>query len=98
MLYILDEEVPKVYNLPKNISVSSNSGKAFVIVNWTEPNATDNSGVVTVSSSIKSGSLFYIGITNVTYTATDSSGNTAEYTFVVTVTGQYVDFSTLAIV
>ena len=85
--YVSDEEIPKLNNIPSNISVSSNVGQAFAIVNWTEPNANDNSGVVTVSSSIKSGSLFYIGITNVTYTAVDPSGNTAKYIFIVTVTG-----------
>ena len=90
--HVLDEEVPKLHNLPNNISVPTNVGQAFARVNWTEPNATDNSGVVTVSSDIKSGSLFYIGTTNVTYTAVDPSGNAAEYNFIVTVAGQYVDF------
>ena len=60
------------------------------MVYWTEPepSATDNSGVVTISSSAIPGSLFYIGTANVTYTAVDPSGNIAEYTFTVTVTGQ----------
>ena len=91
--YILDKEVPKFNDLPDNISVSTNAGQAFAIVNWMEPepNATDNSGVVTISSTAKPGSLFNIGITNVTYTAVDSSGNTAEYTFIVKVTGEGVD-------
>ena len=92
--HFLDTEVPKLDNLPENISVSSSSGKAFAIVNWKDPNAIDNSGAVTVSSSIKSGSLFYIGTTNVTYTAVDPSGNTDDFTFVVTVKGQYVDLRT----
>ena len=83
----LDDEAPKLDNLPNNMSVSSNAGQAFAMVNWREPNATDNSGVVTVSSSIKPGSRFYIGSTNVTYTAADPSSNEDKYSFIVTVTG-----------
>ena len=88
MSYVIDHEDPKLYNLPNHSSVVSNTGQAFAIVIWTEPDAVDNSGVVMVSSSAKPGSLFYIGTTNVTYTAVDASGNAAEYTFNVTVIGQ----------
>ena len=84
---LLDDEAPKFDNLPSNMSVFSDAGQAFAIVNWTEPDAVDNSGVVMVSSSAKPGSPFYIGTTNVTYTAVDASGNAAEYTFNVTVIG-----------
>ena len=64
-------------------------------MNWTEPSATDNSGVVNMSSTIKPESLFYIGTTKVTYTAVDPSGNADDYTFTVTVTGQYVNIESL---
>ena len=53
-----------------------------------EPTATDNSGIVTMSSTTKPGSQFYLGTTSMTYTAVDPSGNKAEYNFIVTVTGQ----------
>lgn len=43
--------------------------------------ATDNCSVASIDYSIPSGSLFPIGITPVTATATDGSGNTAECTF-----------------
>ena len=89
MSYILDDEVPRFDNLPNNISVSSIIGKDFSIVNWTEPNVTDNSGVVNMSSTIKPGSPFYIGTTDVKYAAVDPSGNVDGYTFIVRVTGQY---------
>ena len=91
--YVLDNEAPKLYNLPNSISVYSNSGKAFAIVNWSEPNATDKSDKVTVSSRIKPGSQFYLGTTTVTYTAVEPSGNSNCYTFAVTVTDQYVDLT-----
>ncbi|WP_170827426.1 BspA family leucine-rich repeat surface protein [Roseivirga sp. 4D4] len=47
--------------------------------------ATDNSGVVTLDFDITEGSLFPVGTTPVTATATDGSGNTSQVTFNVTV-------------
>lgn len=43
--------------------------------------ARDNCGPATVTCSRPSGSLFLLGLTNVTCTATDSSGNTASCDF-----------------
>ena len=51
------------------------NGNTFAVVNWTEPSATDNSGVQTLTSSHSSGSQFPVGETIVQYTSTDSSGN-----------------------
>ena len=51
-------------------------------VNWTELQATDNSGDVFLTFRTHSpGSTFPIGITTVTYTFTDSSNNTASRSF-----------------
>lgn len=50
------------------------------IVNWTVPVASDCS-TVSVVSSHDSGDVFPIGVTAVTYTATDSYGNTASCSF-----------------
>ena len=55
-----------------------------------EPTVTDNSWLFTVKSSHISGSAFAIGVTEVTYTATDPSGNTAGFSFNVTVKGIYI--------
>ncbi|KAJ8021267.1 Hyalin [Holothuria leucospilota] len=55
------------------------------VINWTPPTATDNSGQVEVSSDIMSGFCFSIGETVVTYTATDSSNNIMQCTFLVTI-------------
>ena len=55
---------------------------------WTEPTATDNSGMVTLTSDYISGGSFPVGTTTVTYTATDESGNTAECDFDVIVAGK----------
>ena len=56
------------------------------MVNFPTPTATDNSGQVTVTTDIASGSTFNVGTpTTVTATATDAAGHTATCTFKVTV-------------
>ena len=55
-------------------------------VSWVEPTATDNSGVVSLSSRSRApGSFFVVGSTDVTYVFVDGSGNTAACTFSVNV-------------
>ena len=90
-MFVSDKEMPTLGNPPKNIHACTNIGKAFAIVNWTEPGATDNSDDVTLSSTRNPGAKFYIGTTNVTYTAIDPSGNKAYFTFMVTVTGELIE-------
>ena len=58
-----------------------------VVVKFTEPTATDNSGVVTLQSRTHApGQFFIVGSTPVTYVFVDGSGNTEQYTFNVVVT------------
>ncbi len=57
-------------------------------VSWTEPTADDNCyGAVTVTQTagLPNGSIFPVGTTTVTYTATDSTGQTDSCSFTVTV-------------
>jgi large repetitive protein len=54
-------------------------------VTFTGNSATDNSGFVTITYSIPSGSAFGFGTTTVTATATDAFGNKTVKTFTVTV-------------
>ena len=60
-------------------------------VSWSEPTATDNSGIVSLQSRTHApGQFFVVGSTPVTYTFVDGSGNTARCTFTVIVTeGKY---------
>ena len=59
-------------------------------VSWTPPTASDNSGeAVTLTSDYSPGDTFPIGTTTVTYTATDTYGNTATSIIIVIVTGKY---------
>ncbi|WP_439516378.1 HYR domain-containing protein [Sediminibacterium sp.] len=82
---VTDVQKPVISNLPTNISVSNDASVCGAKVNWTAPTATDNCPGVTISSTHAPGSLFPVGNTTVTYTATDASGNQVSGSFTVTV-------------
>ena len=91
-----DAEVPIISGTPSNETVNTGSGLPIVTVSWTPPTASDNSGeAVTLTSDYTPGDRFSIGTTTVTYTATDTYGNTATSTFNVVVIGKYLHFSLL---
>lgn len=79
-----DSQLPVISNCPTNI-VASLGASCTVAVSWTEPTVSDNCSVASFSSNKPSGSEFGEGVTPVTYTATDTYGNTATCTFNVTV-------------
>jgi gliding motility-associated-like protein len=85
---VSDEEPPTIV-CPDNIDVNVDLGVCGAEVTYTLPTATDNDGavvsVVLISGSAP-GEVFPVGITTVTYRATDSAGNFAECSFNVTVT------------
>ncbi|HRI00186.1 MAG TPA: HYR domain-containing protein [Saprospiraceae bacterium] len=83
-IYKLDADGPRIENCPANITVDPNPN-CKVTVNWTTPTATDNCGVVNLSSTHNSGSEFGIGTTEITYTATDACGYSSSCSFTVTV-------------
>ena len=61
-------------------------GTTSINVPWTEPTATDNSGMTpTVTQSHQPGDSFNAGITQVVYTFTDVAGNQATCSFSVTI-------------
>ena len=63
-------------------------GEPTAVVNWTDPQATDNSRQTpTVTCSTKSGSQFGIGETKVICQAVDRSGNKATCMFTVKIEG-----------
>lgn len=79
-----DREKP-VLIVPANLSVVAESGQSNAVVNYTAT-AADNSGSVAVVCTPPSGTAFPIGVTTVTCTAIDDSGNVATGSFTVTVT------------
>ena len=82
-----DIEVPVISGVPASVVALTNGNSP---VNWVIPTATDNSDVVSLTSTHGVGVyIFPLGETSVTYTATDPSGNTATHTFTVTVRSKY---------
>ncbi len=79
-----DTTAPSV-TCPDDISTNIPSGQTSVVVNYPQPTASDNCGSVTANCAPASGSSFPLGVTNVTCTATDGSGNTGTCSFAVTV-------------
>lgn len=70
--------------IPSDIIVSANE-MCQATATWAPPTAADNCGSATMTSSHAPGSLFLLGSTTITYTATDGSGNTSTCTFKVIV-------------
>jgi hypothetical protein len=82
---VTDDEDPTI-TCPDDIVVGSDAGQCGATVTWDSPLTSDNCPGETVSCSPASGSFFDVGVTQVTCTATDTSGNTAQCMFNVTVT------------
>jgi hypothetical protein len=80
-----DPEAPVISGMPANIVVNTDAGLATAVVSWAAPTASDNVGVVSLSSDVASGSTFSIGVTTVSYTAMDAAGNQTIASFTVTV-------------
>ncbi len=79
------DNTPPVLNVPENITVPSAPGQTNAVVNYLVTASDDFPGV-TVISLPPSGSKFPIGVTTVTATAVDASGNRTQKTFTITVT------------
>ena len=86
VVHVVDT-TPPVLSLPSPV-VGATSGSGAVVV-YTVPAADLVDGSVAVSCTPPSGSTFPIGTTTVTCTASDSHGNRATGSFVVTVFQQY---------
>jgi HYR domain/Secretion system C-terminal sorting domain len=81
----VNDQTAPVITCPANITVTTPVGSCTAVVNFSVT-ATDNcNGPVTIVSSPASGSVFSIGTTTVTSTATDACGNSSTCTFTVTV-------------
>ncbi|SDS30716.1 tandem-95 repeat protein [Christiangramia echinicola] len=81
-----DNEDPTIECL-QPIVQAVDSGICGAIVNFETPSTFDNSGEVTIEQieGPESGEVFPVGITTVSFKATDSSGNTAECSFEITI-------------
>ncbi|KAK7477576.1 hypothetical protein BaRGS_00031181 [Batillaria attramentaria] len=71
---------------PSDIDVYAEPLGTDTLVNWEDPGVTDNSGkTVMLTSDVTAGSSFSSGVTTVTYTAVDVSGNEKACSFSVAV-------------
>jgi hypothetical protein len=86
LISVRDLVPPVLSNCPANITVSTN-GTCKVAVTWTDPTATDNCSVPTVTAPFASGDDFMVGTTVVQIFAKDLSQNYDTCTFTVTVIG-----------
>ncbi len=84
---VLDTIKPTI-SCPQNIEITATSA-AGAVVNYTAPVGTDNctGATTTRTAGLASGSTFPLGYTTVTHKVTDASGNTAECSFIVHVSG-----------
>ncbi len=83
-----DTQQPTIMCPPNQTAVTAQNAcpaPACVVVNYPAPVASDNCPGVTVVCNPPAGSCFPSGVTTVTCTATDGSGNTASCPFTVTV-------------
>lgn len=76
---------PPQITCPDDITQDNDPTKCSAVVTFPDPVATDDCGDPTVVCGPASGSEFQVGTTDVTCTATDSAGQTADCTFHVTV-------------
>ncbi|MEW6160311.1 MAG: HYR domain-containing protein, partial [Verrucomicrobiota bacterium] len=81
---IASDTTPPVITCPANLTLGTDPGLCGAVANFAAT-ATDNCSNATVSYSHAPGSVFPVGSTVVTATATDASGNTTSCTFTVTV-------------
>jgi gliding motility-associated-like protein len=81
---VLDQSPPVITGCPADIHVLSLTGGPEAVT-WSEPQASDNCTLETFSASHLPESTFAMGVTTVTYLATDEAGNTASCSFNVTV-------------
>ena len=82
-----DTELP-IITCPSNITMNNDSGICGAVVTYTTPVGADNcNGVTTtMTTGLASGSTFPVGVTTITYVATDASNNMDSCSFTVTVT------------
>ena len=85
--HLLWTDFPPVVACIDDVTETIPLGNGGTTVFWTEPTATDDSGIVTLQErSNVPGSFFQTGTTTVTYTFVDSGGNTADCVFRVIIT------------
>ena len=79
-----------VITCPLNVTATAGSGSTSAVVTYSQPQTADNCPGTTILCAPPSGASFPIGSTTVNCTATDGSGNAAQCSFTVAVSGPSV--------
>ncbi len=80
-----DTQKPTFSGCPANIFLPTNTAINGAVAFWNAPGAGDNCGIVNFTASHTPGSVFPVGTTTVTYSATDAANNAATCSFTITV-------------
>ncbi len=80
----LKDDVSPTILCPADVTVAS-SEKCTAIVNWHEPQVSDNCSATTLTSTYRSGDEFGLGTTTVEYTVRDQCNNITHCSFKITV-------------
>jgi gliding motility-associated-like protein len=83
---VTDTQDPVITNCPDDIFVNNDADVCGATVTWVAPSASDNCEIQSFTSTHNSGDFFPVGITTVTYTLADTSGNVVTCSFDVVVT------------
>ena len=81
---VTDIEDPSIVQM-ETVTANNDEGDCSALVSWTEPNASDNCDVTSLTPDLANGSIFPVGTTEVTYTAEDEAGNSVTMSFDVVV-------------
>ncbi len=83
---VIDEVTPQFTNCPKNVTI--NTASTGSVYSWTAPTWTDNctpANALVLTGTHVSGATFPVGVTTVTLSARDASGNTGDCQFAINV-------------
>ena len=81
---VTDNESPVIANCPGPISQNSDAEACGAVVNWVIPSFSDNCGA-TISGTSTPGTFFPVGVSNVSYTVVDNTGNSTSCSFSITI-------------
>ncbi len=87
-IFVVDTIPPTISSCPTNLALTTNPGSCSAIATWASPLVSDNCSGATISqiTGLPSGSTFPIGVTTISYKATDVNNLSSLCSFSITVT------------
>ena len=74
------------------ILMITNQGRSYATLDWTRPDLADHLAMYNLTADFHQGSMFAIGVTNLTRVVTGPCGKNITYNYDVTVAGQYLGY------